>query len=127
MTAAQVPGRLDEDHLQCRPDHRFDQVAAVRRPVRLADDHMGVQLRLALLVPGYVADQGKDLHLLAKRDAPVVLLLPVEVAEHDFAERPDRGEMATGQPILPRKRLQGLDDLVARTEDERERLLGLFV
>src|SRR5262249_13028191 len=46
----QVRGRLDEDDLQGRPDVSLHQVAAARRAVGPADDDVGVDLRLAVLL-----------------------------------------------------------------------------
>jgi hypothetical protein len=50
---------------------RLEQMAAVSRAVRLAHDHVRMQLRLAV-VQSDVADQSQDLYLLVDRDAGVV-------------------------------------------------------
>src|SRR5690348_15108114 len=61
VPALQMLWRLDKDDLQGRPHHGFDQVATVRRSIGLADNDMGMQCRLALLIPGNVAYQGQHL------------------------------------------------------------------
>src|SRR5512135_357372 len=57
---AEVFRRLDEYHLERRPDVRLDQVAARRRAVRPADDNMGVDRRLVVLQRD-VAEEREDL------------------------------------------------------------------
>ena len=47
--ALQVLGRLDEHHFQGRPHMRLDEMAAVCRPVRFADNHVRVHLWFALV------------------------------------------------------------------------------
>jgi hypothetical protein len=53
-----------------------------------------------------VAEQRKHLDLLVDRDALIVLLLPVEVAEHAIPKCAERRELAGRQPVLPGERRQ---------------------
>jgi hypothetical protein len=87
-----VDGRFGDDHLERRADVRLEQMPPVRGAVRFADDHVRVQLRLAV-VQRDVADQGEHLDLLLDRDARIVLLLPVEVAEHAVPKGAERREL----------------------------------
>jgi hypothetical protein len=48
--ASQMRGRFGQDHFEPRPDARFEQVAAVRRPVGFSDDDVRVDFRLALVL-----------------------------------------------------------------------------
>src|SRR6185437_15107777 len=70
----------------------------------------------------HVADEGEHLDLVGDRDALVALRLPVEVAEDGVAERADAREVRSAQAALTREPAQPLEHLVARLEDENERL-----
>src|SRR5687768_13699640 len=69
-----------------------------------------------------IADQGQDLDLLAHRDALVVLLLPVEVAELGLAERADRGEARCADRALVGEARQAGDRILAGGENDGERV-----
>ena len=64
LPLVQVPRRLGQHHLQCRPDMRFQEMATHCGAVGAADDNVGMQRRLAVGPKGYVAKEGNNLDLL---------------------------------------------------------------
>src|SRR5262249_7777709 len=76
----EVPRRLGDNYFERRPDPPVDQVPTQGPSVPLADDHVGVDARLAF-VEDDVADEREHLDLLADRDLQVLLLLAIEVAQ----------------------------------------------
>jgi hypothetical protein len=71
-----------------------------------------------------VAGEGEHLDLLVHGDPQVVLVLPVEVAEHDLAEGADAAEAGRRQRVVPGEAQQSVHQLVPGLEDEHEAPLG---
>ena len=110
-----------------RPDMRFQQVPTVCQAIRLANDHMSMELRLPVS-ERYISDEGKDLDLFMQRNPFVVLPLAFEVSENHVAKRTHRGEVGSGYLPLLGKLLETGDDFITFGENDRERLLAvLFV
>src|SRR5438093_1938552 len=103
----------------------FQQVAAQRRAVRLAEDHVRMNLGLPALSLRNVADQRNDLDLLADGNPLVVLLRPVEVAERHVLEGADGSEVTATELMVAGERLEVTHDLVASLEDQGVRLLAI--
>lgn len=68
-------GGLCEDDLQCRPDMRLQEMAAMGRAVALAEHHVRMKLRLAVLQRD-VAGQIENLDLLIDGDLLIILIGP---------------------------------------------------
>src|SRR5512142_412067 len=105
---------------------RLHQMAAVRRAIGLADDHVGMHLRLSR-AESNVTGQRKDFDLFVEGDSFVVFSRPIEVSDDDIAERPDGSEMAAAQMILLGKITKSSDDLIARVENQHKRFLALLL
>jgi len=73
-----MPWRFDYDDFQGRANVGVQQVTAVRGPVRRADNHVGMQLRMACVVVSDVPHERQQFDLLLNLDLLVVLFLYVE-------------------------------------------------
>src|SRR3954469_7280533 len=123
VLAYQHGGRFDEHDLEPRSHFRLQQVAAVRAAVALAEHHVGMDLR-PFVADRHVADEREHLDLLADRNAQVLLLLPVEIADHHLAKGADRRKARRGHAVLARKALEQAHRLVAGVEHQREGALA---
>src|SRR5581483_5747457 len=112
-------GRFDQHHLERRPDVTLEQVPTPSGAVPISDDDVRVDGRLAV-VEGNVSDERDHFDLFVDRNRLVVLLLPVEVAEHEIAERADARELRGAEVVSSRKAAQPVHCLVAEVEDEHE-------
>jgi hypothetical protein len=74
--------QLGKDDLQRGADVAFEQVSAVCRHVRLADDDVRVDVAISLPECD-VADEREHFHLFVDRRPPVGLRRPVEVRHYD--------------------------------------------
>src|SRR5690606_25913270 len=85
--------------------------------IRLADDSVGVDLRLAL-VDGDVPDEREDFDLLFDGNLSILLRFDVEEAKRRSAEGADRGEIAAVQAVLEGKALDPGHELLAGIEND---------
>src|SRR5690606_38622146 len=115
--APQVGRRLRHDYFERRPDDCLEDVAATGRAIRLADDGVGVDLRLAL-VDGDVPDEREDFDLLFDGNLSILLRFDVEEAKRRSAEGADRGEIAAVQAVLEGKALDPGHELLAGIEND---------
>src|SRR5829696_7872498 len=99
---------------------------ATCRTVGPAEDHVGVYLRLAIVLGSYSSDEREHLHLLLYQYPFVLLLLDVEVTQHRVAKGPDRGKAGGAQSVVLRKARQLGHKFVVRVEHECEGLLAPF-
>src|SRR5438874_1055961 len=77
----QMTGLFGDDDFEGWPDVPFDQVAAMRRRVSLAENRVRMHFRLTVLQRD-VAHHRKRFDLLIDRYAQVLLRGPVEVRDH---------------------------------------------
>src|SRR5215217_1805133 len=115
--------RLDQNDLQRGQHVGLQEVPAPGRAVAPAEDHVGVQFRLAF-VERDVPDQGEHLNLLLDRYLLVLLPYDVEVPERRAGEGAYRCEGRSIEGVLPGKVRYLRDDLVPRVKHEREGLLA---
>ena len=72
---------------------------------------------------GDVADQRCDFDLFANRNAKIILLLPIEIHEHDVAQGSNRGELGCRDRLAFGEGLQSAHHLLTCVEYDGERSL----
>jgi hypothetical protein len=92
-------------------------MSAPGRCVGLANDDVGVHLRLAIFQRD-IAGERQHFDLLLKRDPFVVLALTLEEAERDVAEGANAGEARRCHVLLLGEGQQLRDDFISLVEDE---------
>ena len=95
----------------------FEEMTADDAAIRLPEDGVDVQSRFAVRFRD-IADQRQHLDLLIDRDALIVLLVPIEIADDGTLERADRGQPRGINLLLAHEFLQRLHRLVARREHD---------
>src|SRR5438045_9544292 len=91
LLLAQVRWRLRQDDFEGWAHIAFEEMPADDAAVGLPEHGVDVQDRLAVRF-GDIADQRQHLDLLIDRDALIVLLVPIEIADDGTLERADRGQ-----------------------------------
>jgi len=92
-------------------------MAASRGRVTKANDDVGVHRRL-VAVARHVTGEAEHLDLLIDRDFAILLCIPVEPRDRNPLERPYRGEMGGGDPLLLTPLVQLRHHLVTSFEDQ---------
>ena len=100
--AMEMGRRLDEHHLKDWPDMPFDQMAAMGRPVGLADYDVGMEFRISI-IKNNVPHEGENLNLLLNGDFVIRLFRPIEVTQCHVGKGPNRGEVAGVNLLLTRE------------------------
>src|SRR5262245_15604467 len=108
----EMPGRLSQNQLQGGPDGCGQNMTAMRASVRLAYDHVSVNLRSTVFERD-VANQRKNFHLFANGDFLIFLFLPVKIAERNLVKGADGGKMAAAKLFLFGQRQKSANKLIA--------------
>ena len=104
---------------------RFYEVATTGCAVGFAEDHVGMELGLAIRKRD-VAKQGEDLNLFGNWNPFIVTFSDLKKSEHRVAERANRGELAGCKPLFASECFESLNHLIASIEHDRKGL-GSFV
>lgn len=123
----QVGGRFVDDDFKGGPDVSLLQVTGKRGPVSFPKDDVDVEHRLSRRRERHVADHGGNLDLLVHGIADVVLLLPIEIAEHNVSERTDACQLSRRYLVGANELLQACQRLVAGLQDDRKNSLPVLV
>ena len=96
-------------------------------PIALADVQMKMECQLARGSIGDVADERCDFDLFAHRNLQIILLVPIEVQQHDVAQCTNRRDLRREYVFAGHKSLETGQHSLAGLEDDCEGPLAVVL